>query len=490
MTNVSFGESPDLDIKLDKDKIIDFTVGVFFDGTLNNRKNTYIRKEKEKKEKGSAYDKDAVKEDPWGFDKDSYLNDYSNVARMIDFYAESKDKRIYVEGIGTEDGETDTVRGYTTGTGGTGIRAKIRIGCEKIADKIPAGSTVNLIIDTFGFSRGAAASRAFVHEITRPKYSAKYTINGKTGTVTYYDLDGRNVDKEKLPARGHLGLLFEQKKIIVNVFKIRCVGLYDTVSSYGVNFEDDTTDEVDVSEINLRSISHPSVKSVIQLGAGLEWRKNFNLTNINSAGEKGFEFILPGCHCDIGGAYEDATYTQNHHVKLDESGGSVLVRKGSASKEFKVVTEKSKTELVESGWYKPNQLEYMFADSASGIMYKGTRFIYKQYSFIPLQFMCQLASDNESKFKIDELKSPSKFGIPSKSESGGQHILDYVKDKLEQYINAVKGADLNQRRTLKYKDYLDFANEKILINGYIHWSATEKTGHGAREARKRVIKDA
>ena len=164
--------------------------------------------------------------------------------------------------------------------------------------------------------------------------------------------------------------------------------------------------------------------------------------------------------------------------------------KGAASQEFKVITEENKTELEESGWYKKEQLEYIYADSASGIMYKGKRYIDKQYSYIPLQFMCELASKKDAKFNADELKNPKKFGIPSKS-GNGQHILAYVKDKLEEYINAVNNTqDLSKRRNLKYKDFLDFTNEKILINRYIHWSATEKTGHGAREAKKRVIKDA
>lgn len=38
-----------------------------------------------------------------------------------------------------------------------------------------------------------------------------------------------------------------------------------------------------------------------------------------------------------------------------------------------------------------------------------------------------------------------------------------------------------------YKTYLDYKNEKILINGYIHWSATGKTGHGSRPKNIRKI---
>ena len=79
-TNISFGTYTPPDETETNIKAI--TLGLFFDGTLNNKRNTYIRKEIEKKKKGQLYDKDAVKDDPWGIDKDSFENDYTNVARM------------------------------------------------------------------------------------------------------------------------------------------------------------------------------------------------------------------------------------------------------------------------------------------------------------------------------------------------------------------------------------------------------------------------
>lgn len=481
--NNSFGDYSPPEVTKENGSIINLTVGLFFDGTLNNRRNSYIRKEKEKKGKGLSYDKEAVKQDPWGFDKGSYDNDYSNVARMIDFYQEKK--KIYIEGIGTIDGDTDTTRGYTTGTGDTGIRGKVRIGCEKLTNEISKDSTVNLIIDLFGFSRGAAAARTFIHEITRVKYSARVVLGDG---VTYYDLDNKKVSQEKLPARGHLGYLFEKKKIKVNSLKVRFVGLYDTVSSYGLNFEDDTTDEDDIAEINLAAINRSAVKNVVQIAAGHEWRKNFNLTNIKGAGEKGLELTLPGCHCDIGGAYESMNYEQSHNVFFNYKDASDS--KGRfyqfQSVEYKSVIEQKKQSLIESGWYLSEQLKTTY-QAHNAITYLGTRYIDKRYSYISLNFMCKLASDKESKFDFVGLNK--KFGIPKKAGEK-QHLLDYVKEKLEEYIEAVKKKKANERHLVDYEDYLDFNNEKVLINKYIHWSATDKIGHSPRKDNKRDKKNA
>ena len=51
----------------------------------------------------------------------------------------------------------------------------------------------------------------------------------------------------------------------------------------------------------------PSVacKSVVPVDD--EFRENFDLTNIDSAGFKGLEITLPGVHSDIGGSYRNYT---------------------------------------------------------------------------------------------------------------------------------------------------------------------------------------
>ena len=470
MANITFGNySPEEEKDTGE---IEIRLGVFFDGTLNNERNTYIRLEKEKKKKGLKYDEKAVKQDPWGFDKDSYLNDYSNVARMYHFYTSASP--IYIEGIGTLNGDTDTTAGYVTGMGVTGIRAKVRKGCEKVKEKISANTKVNITLDVFGFSRGAAAARAFVNEIIKPGYNASSTEYG------YVDHDGYSVNSRKLPARGHLGLLCEQNSIIIKSLKIQVVGLYDTVSSYGVNFEDDNTAKMDVADLGLSSISNNSVKNVIQLAAGHEWRENFNLTSIETTGNKGLELTLPGAHADVGGCYENATYEQYHSVPV--SPAKVI----NDQNEYNKLANEKRQPLINQGWYLDKELTIGAHTNkyVNHIGLDGKRFIDKRYSYIPLYFMCQLSDEKDAKFNLGGVSQ--KFLVPEKA-GNGEHILHYVKTKLSSFISAVKSSDPSKRKQISYKNYLDFTNEKKLINMYVHWSATGKTGHSPRSDGKRKI---
>ena len=72
------------------------------------------------------------------------------------------------------------------------------------------------------------------------------------------------------------------------------VGLFDTVSSEGGNFSND------VDDLKLWGINHAT--AVLHLCAMDEFRSNFALTDIeNCIGSCGTELFLPGCHTDIGG---------------------------------------------------------------------------------------------------------------------------------------------------------------------------------------------
>ena len=65
----------------------------------------------------------------------SYSNDYTNVARMWTCCKE--DYRIYIEGMGTKELNRDDGEGFQFGAGSiSGIRARVREACEKVADKI------------------------------------------------------------------------------------------------------------------------------------------------------------------------------------------------------------------------------------------------------------------------------------------------------------------------------------------------------------------
>ncbi len=153
-------------------------LGVFFDGTLNNLKNSELRMEyRDGKNKMSSTDTDdqikekekAIKEtrilqekeykrlekkdmlsdseyhqylkgshqkwlDKKGVDN-SFSNDYTNVARMYKCCQQTT-YGVYVEGIGTLDNNRDVDDGFQYGSGKTGVRGKVRKGCEMAADRI------------------------------------------------------------------------------------------------------------------------------------------------------------------------------------------------------------------------------------------------------------------------------------------------------------------------------------------------------------------
>ncbi|KPH14673.1 DUF2235 domain-containing protein [Chryseobacterium sp. ERMR1:04] len=181
---------------------INIRIGIFFDGTQNNRSNTKAGGNEpgydptiEEKE---AYNEYSNKKD------DSYTNDLSNVARKEYHYFEDKSKyigKVYIEGIATEDlqGDIDKPlnhKGLAYGAGSTGIIAKVQKGCQIVAEKIDELKNkfeVNtIILDVFGFSRGAAAARNFVYEVnqTNPK-------NGLLGFI----LDNNKVEYMSIQIR-------------------------------------------------------------------------------------------------------------------------------------------------------------------------------------------------------------------------------------------------------------------------------------------------
>src|SRR5690606_26300796 len=123
-----------------------------------------------------------------------------------------------------------------------------------------------LHFDVFGFSRGAAIARYAVYKLL---------------------LEEDKTIKDQLRLRG----------FHVAEAKVRFAGLFDTVSSHGISFQDDTR------KLKLNAVSEADM--VVQLAAADEYRKNFSLTDITSAEEKGIEYFMPGAHSDIGGSYHD-----------------------------------------------------------------------------------------------------------------------------------------------------------------------------------------
>ena len=373
---------------------VDITIGVFFDGTLNNKDNTKARWAYEKADKtkrlsqeAQAY-KNAIDTIEEGL-RDSYENDLSNVARMEGAYKEVKSGKIlqgktYVEGIGSITYGADDEDGMGLGTGPTGVPKKVEKGCVDAAKKVfqlfkkSRKKKINTLqIDVFGFSRGAAAARNFVHEITRqidhPRtiFDDDDKAEKSAKEDTYYTVE-----------YGELGVQLETKGLTkIRRLTIRFVGLYETVASYGYVHYNDTAD------LHLNSIRKPRVQNyttrmyktrhVFQLVAQDEHRENFVITNIRSAASNGVEKFIPGVHSDIGGGYTDNAKESN----------LVLYEAGTFTWKARKKAEHIRDFLIEQGWYKP--LELTIDNNDNLVLNRVVKS--KKYSYIPLHIMVEYA---------------------------------------------------------------------------------------------------
>ena len=327
-------------------------VSLFFDGTGNNRVNT-----RERLANSEIYKK-------YGEDDNSYSNDESNVSRLQDCVTEGSSGYdhhvvLYVEGIGTRDQDSDVFWAKVLGkSGGAGVKDKVdkgvRMAIAGVMKVLPQDADVHvdlLTLDTFGFSRGAAAARYCVHRAS----------NDEDGGWFGSDWHG-------LPSA------LERRGIPVAKFDVHAVGLFDTVSSYGRDHTDD------VPELKLDAIS--VAKAVLQLAAANEYRTNFALTDIASAGGKGQEVFLPGAHSDIGGGY------------VDNDRESKDLKEGEATPDIANF-------LVHGGWFTAREANYMAYGRVEieGRTRKVGRRVWLQrsgisnrYTYIPLHLMADFAS--------------------------------------------------------------------------------------------------
>lgn len=400
---------------------INVTVGVFFDGTQNNRHNVEARLEHEK-----GPDGDQTIAGKYIFESgSSFENEYSNISRGEPFYVKKDEEKhkqfsIYIEGVGTENYKTDSyLLGVAQGKGDTGVPAKVKIGCEKTAEEIAQAiggefKKINMLtIDTYGFSRGAAAARHFIYKITKRKGQIK--IRHPRGQSIKYKVDW-----------GLLGEELDKKGIEVRSLRVRFVGLYDTVAAYGIGHDTDT------KELNLNAIS--KAHHVFQIGAGDEHRANFRRTDIASAGIRGKEVLFPGVHSDIGGGYKD-----NSSEKLTVAKSNWLPK-----------MRREREHLISQGWYAPNEL---VVNRQNGHLEATRDNISNKYSFIPLQCMAEYGMGKSVECDFDKLRD--KYPIE-------KVLLITAKKELDGYITGA-------RNKVTFENDEDMI--KKLRHDYFHFSA-------------------
>jgi len=443
--------------KVPKDSV-DIEVGVFFDGTNNNRNNVNTKGV----HKG---------------DSDSYYYDLSNIARLEPAYngdGNENDKLIqfgiYIEGIGTEDGQEDDIFGYAAGTGDTGILEKVKKACielaKQIAGRAKGKKICQLTVDTFGFSRGAAAARNFIHEISKSKEEGSDTED-----ISY----------------GKLGEQLKSNEIEIGSLSIRFTGLYDTVASYG-----SLSHKNDTKQLHLDAVAKSL--HVLQLAADDEHRANFRLTNIDSAVKKGVgvEKFLPGVHADIGGGY--TKNTQESHMLDYAYKGTVKAFKKPVVYPFfassaESAMEKEQKFLMREGWYGEGELlitdEHIsypgkFLDLPIKALRAKRTVVSNQYTYIPLHLMAKYAMNKQVTFNTEELD----YKIEG-------DFLTAINARLEDYV-------LNKGEKLSFDNAEDRETVKDLRNQYLHFSAYYGPDkyyinfidpHKPEDGRKRIIKE-
>ena len=421
MGNIAFGTYEPNREKTEKGKTV--TVGVFFDGTLNNRKNTRARKAAKGEEttnnptlNTSSTNDEGISERAKGiaaFNKEedvSYLNDESNVSRLERFYKtdDTEALKVYVEGIGTDNFEGDAFLSKTMGAFSRGIGDKVNKACKTIVDKLEAlkyedfsdKSIDTLQFDVYGFSRGAAAARHFIYQVMRTD----------TFTLEQDIITGFTIDKH--PKRGYLGQYLHNKVSVYKV-KIRFVGLYETVASYGVIHWND------VIQLKLDKLNH--AEKVVHITAQDEIRENFSLIDITSAYQKGLTITMPGVHSDIGGGYEE-------NIKQEK----VLLWDGSRTRntvDF-LNTNNVMYHFLLEGWFDKETIDKRFTWLLRNEVYGERKNLTNTYSVIPLQIMGKLSDDNKALIKKEDLVDDF--------NTNDDIFLKNIQKKLEQQLETKK----------------------------------------------------
>ena len=491
---------------------IDLEFGLFFDGTLNSFENTKLRltvlnqndlkilpsddeKEVKRKEEELKYRRSRISDelfeflipnayirniensrditdyrradergffDRMGVDN-SLMNDYTNVARMWNCC--NKNYAIYIEGVGTLDRQEDIKAGFQFGSGDTGIRGKVRRGCEELAKKIKLylpvkiNGIIKVTLDVFGFSRGAAAARNFLYEVNvsnkreeDTKLDKRFERTGERPcnegnrygyneyAYFYYDKDSVRVnidffEEDKWPKYGYLGYYLLKNEVHPEVLdkirlEIRFVGIYDTVSSYeefgnisgldlldkGIQHSKKSFFDDDVEQLQLNNLG--KFQKAVHFTAMNEHRENFALTKMRV--ENCIEKTFPGVHCDIGGAYETGTEYVDE-IEIDYDITNIINH---------IYLDAFQQYLILEHWYKEDQLDQI--SDKSYFKLSGTRFLRKEYSYIPLHFMQQFFNEflGNSYANVISKNVVTNYPISDPQDE----ILIKVKERLRKYV--------------------------------------------------------
>ena len=487
---ISFGQ-PSKPPEYQPENTIILYIGMFFDGTGNNRFNSeslYYTKVKGNNDRIKSSEiptqlsftltPEKIKEKDISkiniSNRDSYWNPYSNIVKLYDLYKEKSEAKgkthiikQYVEGIGTEKYKEDSIGGSSMGRGDTGIIAKVERGIkdlvkEKIATLPKDKKIYKIVFDVFGFSRGAAAARHFCNEVKKTAY---YVTRTKQDP---YDRKGRILTDEKDLVKHAGGILgAELNKIglkpyeeTYNNIEIRFLGLFDTVVSDLVVKENlgyiaalfTTKPWIPIIaqeylEDIKTNISGLGIKKVFQIRANDEWRANFAYTPT----EDGYTLSMLGAHSDIGGGYAeldkytsilgffDATKGGEEMFKQQEKIRKYFIDNNYCKENeiwFEKIYEHTSGFAIESS---PTETTTIYEKKISDhYILKTSRYISNKYSLVPMYVMLQKAIDygvpfyknyKEAADDDADVKNSFEHEIPDTEEF--KMLREYLKEMLD-----------------------------------------------------------
>ncbi|MDP4530509.1 DUF2235 domain-containing protein [Marinobacter salarius] len=435
-------ESPDDSPEEEDRPKVRVEAGIFFDGTGNNRNNTqtYQRKMDEclTANAAGAMSEEECSSELSQIMEGSFLNAETNISKLESLYqrgrvqAESGEPvyllSTYIPGVGTKSGEPDDAMSMGIGLGEQGILKKIDQGSGDLAQEI--GTLVHesideLVLDVFGFSRGAATARHFV---------------------------SREVDEN-----GALAKAFKREGIPwPKKITVRFLGLFDTVAGIAdlgnldFSAHDERTGRINV---NLRP---EEIQRVVQFVARDERRHNFSLNSLRDESgnlpEHFSEWVLPGAHSDIGGGYPD-----RFHERIEVRTPIVVTgrdrRNPEASFEFsRMLQERA---LVKSeGWIGSlNPLATLEVEQERPPGLPGgditlrlwlNREVRGEYSRIPLYLMHKLASDEGVPFEPIPTDNP-KLVLPKELMPIARNLAAHVWQGNKLLLSPESRALLRQR---------------------------------------------
>lgn len=382
------------------------TVHVFFDGTGNNRFNTATyRENKDKAKEGSV----------------SYENYYSNIALLFMAMQEFDDvKKLYIEGSGTTRDEEDDTAGLGFSKGKSGRTTRVESAFSQLEDILNKINKEKVILNVYGFSRGAAWARHFCYLVKSGKYKDW------------------------------------------NVCKINFVGIYDTVSSDGLAHYND------VKESGLDIGIAQEINYIAHITAQNDYRKHFPLTPIHAALHDGigFECSFPGAHSDIGGGYNERYPEKDRFLGYVEDGEAGVQGKLINTWFGLHMNHKEYIDFnwfIKKGYYRPNQIEYK-PTLGQGTKIYATREVEYHYQFITCDAMYEIAKDKANYIRLNDTDFEEGFNEMKKN--------DYLSRFHEGALAYVKVAYPNKKGGHQVPLLPSEEDMQEIYNRYIHSSLT------------------